>query len=73
MPVSGPLLTPAMAAAPAPPVALAPTTRPAAPSAVRATAKSKRVTVRWSAPAPNGTKKVTKYRARVYLNSGQGR
>jgi hypothetical protein len=26
--------------------------------------------VRWSAPAPNGTKKVTKYRAKVYLSSG---
>jgi hypothetical protein len=28
------------------------------------------VTVRWSAPAPNGTKKLTKYRAKVYLSSG---
>ncbi len=71
LPVSGPLTTPAMAVAPAPPAAVAPTTRPAAPTAVRATSKSKRVTVRWSAPAPNGTKKVTKYRAKVYLSSGK--
>jgi endonuclease YncB( thermonuclease family) len=69
MPVSGALGTPATA--PAPPVAMAPTNRPAAPTAVRATAKSKRVTVRWSAPAPNGTKKITKYRAKVYLSSGK--
>jgi endonuclease YncB( thermonuclease family) len=75
LPVSGPLVTPAMAVAPAPApaprAAVAPTTRPAAPSAVRATSKSKRITVRWSAPAPNGTKKVTKYRAKVYLSSGK--
>jgi endonuclease YncB( thermonuclease family) len=73
LPVSGPLTTPAMAVAPAPPAAppaaVARTTRPAAPTAVRATSKSKRITVRWSAPAPNGTKKVTKYRAKVYLSS----
>ena len=73
MPVSGALTTPAAAAAPAPapPAVLAPTNRPGAPSAVRASSKSKRVTVRWSAPAPNGTKKVTKYRAKVYLSSGK--
>ena len=78
MPVSGALTTPAMAAAPiaapapAPAAAVvAPTNRPAAPTAVRASAKSKRVTVRWSAPVPNGTKKVTKYRAKVYLSSGK--
>ncbi|HYO86109.1 MAG TPA: lamin tail domain-containing protein [Dermatophilaceae bacterium] len=75
-PVSGPLAGPVVAAvpaaAPAPaPVAAAPTKRPGAPTAVRATAKSKRVTVRWSAPVPNGTKKVTKYRAKVYLSSGK--
>jgi Fibronectin type III domain len=69
MPVSGPLTGPVLAAAPAA-VAVAPTSRPAAPTAVRASAKSKRVTVRWAAPAPNGTKKVTKYRAKVYLSSG---
>jgi len=76
MPVSGPLVTPATTAAPTPAAAPAPvlvktTNRPAAPSAVRASSKAKRVTVRWSAPAPNGTKKVTKYRARVYLSSGK--
>jgi len=71
MPVSGALTTPAAAAAPAPPAVRAPTNRPAAPSAVSASSKSKRVTVRWSAPAPNGTKKVTKYRAKVYLSSGK--
>ena len=72
MPVSAVLTTPAMAAAPAPPAArtLAPTNRPGPPTAVRASAKSKRVTVRWSAPAPNGTKKLTKYRTKVYLSSG---
>jgi endonuclease YncB( thermonuclease family) len=52
--------------APPPPA----TTRPTAPTAVRAKAKSKRITVRWAAPAPNGTSKVTKYRARIYLVSG---
>jgi Fibronectin type III domain len=73
MPVSGALTTPAMAAAPAPPtpLMLAPTNRPGAPTAVQASAKSKRVTVRWSAPTPNGTKKLTKYRATVYLSSGK--
>ncbi len=77
MPVSGALTRPAMAAAP---IAAAPACacgrvrahhRPAAPGTVRASAKSKRVTVRWSAPVPNGTKKVTKYRAKVYLSSGK--
>jgi hypothetical protein len=80
MPVSGPLTGPVAAvapvatpvAAPAPATAVvAATNRPAAPTAVRASAKAKRITVRWSAPAPNGTKKVTKYRARVYLKSGK--
>ncbi|HYN57605.1 MAG TPA: lamin tail domain-containing protein [Motilibacterales bacterium] len=76
MPVSGPLTTPASApaAAPAPasaPVTVARTNRPAAPSSVLASSSSKRVTVRWAAPAPNGTKKVTKYRAKVYLKSGK--
>jgi endonuclease YncB( thermonuclease family) len=75
LPVSGALTTPATAAAAAPsppaPRASAPTYRPAAPTAVRVSAKSKRVTVRWAAPAPNGSKKVTKYRARVYLSGGK--
>jgi hypothetical protein len=71
MPVSGALTTPAAAPVAAPPAVLAPANRPSAPTAVRASAKSKRVTVRWSAPAPNGTKKVTKYRAKVYLSSGK--
>lgn len=79
LPVSGPLTGPAPVAAPAPapaavaaaPVAAVPTTRPAAPRSVRASAKSKRVTVRWAAPTRNGTKKVTKYRAKVYLSSGK--
>ncbi len=61
--------TPTTATAPAPPVAV-PTKRPASPSSVRASSKSKRITVRWAAPAPNGTTKVTKYRAKVYLVSG---
>ena len=78
MPVSGPLtgpvaaVAPVAATAPAPaPAVVAATNRPAAPTAVRASSKSKRITVRWSAPAPNGTKKVTKYRTRVYLKSGK--
>jgi endonuclease YncB( thermonuclease family) len=76
MPVSGPLTTPVVAAAPAvapapAPVVAAPTTRPAVPTAVRAISKSKRITVRWAAPTPNGTKKVTKYRAKVYKSSGK--
>ncbi len=74
-PLAGPAVAPAPAAVPAPaaaaPVAVARTNRPAAPRAVRASAKSKRVTVRWAAPVPNGTKKVTKYRAKVYLSSGK--
>ena len=72
MPASGPLTTPAKATAPAPaPAVAAPTKKPAAPAAVRATSKSKRITVRWAAPAPNGTAKVTKYRVKVYLRSGK--
>ncbi len=73
MPVSGalttPTTTPAPAPAPAPPVAV-PTNRPASPTSVRASSRSTRITVRWAAPAPNGTAKVTKYRAKVYLVSG---
>jgi hypothetical protein len=70
LPASGPLTTPATATAPAPPVVAA-TGRPASPTAVRATTKAKRITVRWSPPAPNGTPKVTRYRAKVYLSSGR--
>jgi hypothetical protein len=52
------------------PAAPAASNRPSAPSDVRASSRSKRITVRWAAPAPNGTAKVTKYRAKVYLVSG---
>ena len=45
-----------------------PTGRPHRPQCAPR-AKSTRVTVRWAAPAPNGTTKVTKYRARVYLSA----
>lgn len=79
LPVSGPLtgptapVPPAVApAAPAPPAAAAPgvaktsQVRPGAPTAVRTSVKSRRITIRWVAPAANGSPRITKYQAKVY-------
>ena len=76
MPVSGALQVPGTTtvSAPAPPpVAVAPVkaTRPAAPGLSAAKAKSRRLVVKWSAPAPNGSAKVTKYRAKVHKKVGK--
>ncbi|MGB7980992.1 MAG: fibronectin type III domain-containing protein, partial [Candidatus Nanopelagicales bacterium] len=40
--------------------------RPGAPTAVRTSLKSRRITIRWVAPASNGSPAITKYRAKVY-------
>jgi endonuclease YncB( thermonuclease family) len=78
MPSSGPLQVPqpvvaapppAPAPAPAPVAATSP--RPGAPSSVAARASARRLVVTWAAPAPNGSVKVTKYRARVYSTKGR--
>ena len=82
MPVSGALTTPAAVPATVPATTTAPAAkagpgattirkRPGAPTAVQASLRSKRILVRWAAPAPLVTPKVTKYRARVYLKSGK--
>ncbi len=79
LPVSGPLVTPATdtTAPPTPPPAPPPPTAgvdratnpPGAPGSVRVKAKNRRLVVRWSAPVPDGTAEVTKYRVRVLLRA----
>ncbi len=74
MPVSSALPPPPAVPAKAPAPASAPkvTTpapaqvRPGAPTAVTTSVKSRRIRVRWVAPAANGSPSITKYRAKVY-------
>ncbi|HEX6887145.1 MAG TPA: lamin tail domain-containing protein [Candidatus Nanopelagicales bacterium] len=76
LPVSGPLQVPGAAtvAAPAPAPAPAPllttSSRPGAPKAATAKAAGRRIVARWAAPVANGSKRVTKYRVRVYKQVG---
>lgn len=44
--------------------------KPSAPAGVSARAKSRRITVRWTAPASAGSYALTRYRARAYQASG---
>ena len=48
-------------------------TRPGAPRAVRVKAKKRRLVVRWAAPQPNGSKRIKKYRAKVYRVKANGK
>jgi endonuclease YncB( thermonuclease family) len=86
MPVSGPLQQPGDASSqPAPPPAVttsapsttgaatATSTRPGSPGGVRASVSKRRLVVRWSAPAPNGSAKVKKYRVKVYRVKANGK
>ncbi len=78
LPVSGGLIPPTTPVpttpppvAPTPtPSASAPTkvaqVRPGAPTTVSTRVKSRRIRVRWVAPAANGSPKITKYRVKVY-------
>ncbi|MCU0284058.1 MAG: lamin tail domain-containing protein [Candidatus Nanopelagicales bacterium] len=72
LPVSGPLQLPGspttQAPAPAPPAVAS--TRPGAPQAVSVKVASRRLVVRWAAPAANGSKAVTKYRTKVHAKVG---
>ena len=74
LPTSGALQVPGAVAVPAPapaaPAVTVKATRPAAPGITTARAKSRRIVVKWVAPTPNGSAKITKYRARVYKVSG---
>jgi hypothetical protein len=45
-------------------------TRPGAPQAVSVKVASRRLVVRWAAPAANGSKAVTKYRTKVHAKVG---
>jgi endonuclease YncB( thermonuclease family) len=47
--------------------------RPGAPRAVRVKAKKRRLVVRWAAPQPNGSKRIKKYRAKVYRVKANGK